>query len=391
MTKNRYKTVILPAEKASSLSMVVEKCIKRLSDVNVNDLKYTPKILHSEEYFQEQHLYIIDTQPKIEVGDYIIDDYSLFGPYEKGDSFIGKARGKVIASTDKELGLPDIPKQLVQEYVQKPFEYVPEKWIICNQCGSFKTGVQTGLCSTCGKFGASDAQLSRKQALEWWDTLSPDNGCQVFTDKYIGTNRHFSTLTSREIETIWHKETGGDFSHIPDENICTDYDEEGFKEMTNVNESELKAVEKYNAGEKWSVSTFIDEDTIIAGYGELYHDFEFPLPNDIIRKEYGTTSWSEYNSKNKMKQSQPRVTPELITILRACYKKGATSVTFSAGSWDEEKLLKTDNAYFVTFHRQHITPDVVEEPMNYQNSVPVYQTLNVPIWKDWYMTINYHS
>jgi len=316
-------------QKANSSSMVIEKCIKKLSDVNINDLKYTPKILHSEEYFQEQHLYIIDTQPKIEVGDYIIDDYSLFGPYEKGDSFIGKARGKVIASTDKELGLPDIPKQLVQEYVQKPFEYVPEKWIICNQCGSFKTGVQTGLCSTCGKFGASDAQLSRKQALEWWDTLSPDNGCQVFTDKYIGTNRHFSTLTSREIETIWHKETGGDFSHIPDENICTDYDEEGFKEMVNVIESD--------------------------------------------------------------RSYQPRVTPELITILRACYKKGATSVTFSAGSWDEEKLLKTDNAYFVTFHRQHITPDVVEEPMNYQNSVPVYQTLNVPIWKDWYMTINYHS
>jgi hypothetical protein len=54
------------------------------------------------------------------------------------------------------------------------------------------------------------------------------------------------------------------------------------------------ALEKYSKGIAPSVSTFIDEDTILLGYGELDYDFEFPLPKNIIIKEYGTTSWNEY-------------------------------------------------------------------------------------------------
>lgn len=54
------------------------------------------------------------------------------------------------------------------------------------------------------------------------------------------------------------------------------------------------ALEKYENGEKFSVSTFIDEDTIILGYGKLDYDFEFPLPAHITIKEYGTLSWTEY-------------------------------------------------------------------------------------------------
>ena len=44
------------------------------------------------------------------------------------------------------------------------------------------------------------------------------------------------------------------------------------------------ALEKYEKGEKFSVSTFIDEDTIILGYGKLDYDFEFPLPAHITVK-----------------------------------------------------------------------------------------------------------
>ena len=54
------------------------------------------------------------------------------------------------------------------------------------------------------------------------------------------------------------------------------------------------ALEKYENGEEFSVSTFIDEDTIILGYGKLDYDFEFPLPANITVKEYGTQSWAEY-------------------------------------------------------------------------------------------------
>lgn len=55
-----------------------------------------------------------------------------------------------------------------------------------------------------------------------------------------------------------------------------------------------KAIERYNNGEKYSISTSIDEDTILAGYGNLDYDFEFPLPPSIIEKEFGTTSWGTY-------------------------------------------------------------------------------------------------
>lgn len=66
-------------------------------------------------------------------------------------------------------------------------------------------------------------------------------------------------------------------------------------------QNEKIAVDRYNSGEIPNVSTFIDEDTIILGYGKLDYDFEFPLPNSIIIKDYGTTSWTEYFD-NKQKQ-----------------------------------------------------------------------------------------
>jgi hypothetical protein len=59
-------------------------------------------------------------------------------------------------------------------------------------------------------------------------------------------------------------------------------------------QNEQIALERYNNGESFSSSTFIDEDTIILGYGNLDYDFEFPLPSYITVKEYGTQSWTEY-------------------------------------------------------------------------------------------------
>ena len=59
-------------------------------------------------------------------------------------------------------------------------------------------------------------------------------------------------------------------------------------------ENKKIALERYFKGEQYNVSTFIDEDTIIMGYGELDYDFEYPLPKGIIINEYGTTSWREW-------------------------------------------------------------------------------------------------
>jgi hypothetical protein len=35
-------------------------------------------------------------------------------------------------------------------------------------------------------------------------------------------------------------------------------------------------------GQSFSVSSHIDEDTFVAGYGKLDYDFEFPLPDVYI-------------------------------------------------------------------------------------------------------------
>ncbi len=76
---------------------------------------------------------------------------------------------------------------------------------------------------------------------------------------------------------------------------------------------ETIAQQRYENGEQPSISTFIDEDTIIMGYGKLDYDFEFPLPFETIRQIHKTTSWSEkfkkegynrYITTNKETQEQ---------------------------------------------------------------------------------------
>lgn len=62
--------------------------------------------------------------------------------------------------------------------------------------------------------------------------------------------------------------------------------------------AEAEALIRYNNGEDYHTSTFIDEDTIIAGYGGLDGlDFKYPLPFFLIKMIYGTLSWSEYLNK----------------------------------------------------------------------------------------------
>lgn len=61
-----------------------------------------------------------------------------------------------------------------------------------------------------------------------------------------------------------------------------------------IGEKETEALLRHNKGEQYSVSTSIDGETILAGYGILDYDFEFPLPNFVIKMEFGTLSWNEY-------------------------------------------------------------------------------------------------
>lgn len=81
--------------------------------------------------------------------------------------------------------------------------------------------------------------------------------------------------------------------------ICSKYDYKTFKAPIDFDDNEIVAVQRFLNGEKFSVSTSIDEDTILAGYGELNYDFEFPLPSVVIKQVYGTTSWNTYLTKSK--------------------------------------------------------------------------------------------
>lgn len=67
-----------------------------------------------------------------------------------------------------------------------------------------------------------------------------------------------------------------------------------------MDKNEEIALERYNSAEQYSTSCFIDDDTIIAGYGKLDYDFEFPLPVEKIKEIYGTNSWNTYFEMNNI-------------------------------------------------------------------------------------------
>lgn len=177
----------------------------------------------------------------------------------------------------------------------------------------------------------SKNKCNRELAIEWWNSLGEQKG--IVADKY---HKGCETIQQHEIESIWFKETGGDFSNIPDELICDDYDENGFEEMFDYKISQ-KACDDY---------------------------------------------WKDPFKSDKL---QPQVTPELVTILRACYKAGVDSVTFPCYSFKEEYLLSPDDRDYVTFYRKNC-PYIVAKL-----HVCDEETTEEPVWKDWFMTINYHS
>lgn len=91
------------------------------------------------------------------------------------------------------------------------------------------------------------------------------------------------------------------------------------KEFT---KAEQEAIRRFQNGEKWSCSSFIDEDTIVAGYGQLDHksnpyDFEFPLPTVYIKAIYGSTSWNMATKKEKEIDQLNEQVAELLSLKRS--------------------------------------------------------------------------
>lgn len=111
-------------------------------------------------------------------------------------------------------------------------------------------------------------------------------------------------INDKRVFTGRHKECVDKYNEIPGEHkfysisfLGERLDSDGrinLPSIPEIEDKEEEALFRYNNGEQLNVSTFIDDDTIIAGYGGLEYEFEFPLPVYKIKEIYGTTSWKQY-------------------------------------------------------------------------------------------------
>ncbi len=74
------------------------------------------------------------------------------------------------------------------------------------------------------------------------------------------------------------------------------------------------------------------------------------------------------------------LTDRLKSILDACYKQGVEFISFDTKSFE----LPCENIKFVTLWR-NTKPFIVDDSI-FNNQ----QTIEEPVYKDWYMTINYN-
>lgn len=236
----KKKMVMLPSEKAIQKDDIV-KYVKRapLHDdecETVGEVFFAKRSVEKSRYWEKQHLYIVDTQATIKVGDvvYSVKENSVFiSPINDGYIVQERELYKVVATTDPPFNLPTIPEQLVKEYVEYQFEYVPDKYI-CRKCGGlaidskalmnyhyidksyirgeieFETKLEDCLkCMNCGHSWVNGKEKSaRELALEWWNNLSQENQINL---QYLHKSpcRHPLNaigLTVREIEEIWMHE-----------------------------------------------------------------------------------------------------------------------------------------------------------------------------------------
>lgn len=65
---------------------------------------------------------------------------------------------------------------------------------------------------------------------------------------------------------------------------------------------------------------------------------------------------------------------------------GVTSVTFETFTTEYEYGLCPDDRDWVTFHKGSCAPRICDKL-----EICDYQTTDKPVYKGWYMTVNYHS
>lgn len=77
---------------------------------------------------------------------------------------------------------------------------------------------------------------------------------------------------------------------------------------------------------------------------------------------------------------------KLTKLLMLLDEMGINQVTLEPRNFDEEYELSSDDKDYVTFHKGSEAPWITDKLM-----VCDVETTQKPVWKDWYMSINYHS
>lgn len=81
------------------------------------------------------------------------------------------------------------------------------------------------------------------------------------------------------------------------------------------------------------------------------------------------------------------VTKELKTLLIIAHKMGITAITINSDEAGEAKHhLPSEDLDEITFHKGSESPLICDK-LEICHQI----TTSEPIWKDWYMTSNYHS
>lgn len=136
----KTEIIMLPTDKESRILKRTSNKFINFEDSLINDFNnqkegtivFKPKLCLTKKYWQPQHLYQLSDEG-IQDGDWIIIPNSRNIPhYVDGEislaSMFLETWKKIIASTDKSLGLPIISDEFIQEYIDNYNNPSKQKW-----------------------------------------------------------------------------------------------------------------------------------------------------------------------------------------------------------------------------------------------------------------------
>jgi hypothetical protein len=263
---------------------------------------------------------------------------------------------KVIASTDTSLGLPKIAGSLIEDYV------TDQNLIV------------------------HSVSFANNMAITGWETSEQ----QIFNKANEEASTELWLLCG---QTKFDKENYGDKINIITSGNKETVDKK-FQELLATNEwvslftkrvaPDVDIDVKRHTALNWWNSLSVREQSFWTN--RVLNTDSITCTDDEIQKIFESQVNYQKSDTEFVKSKRIQLQPELIAILRNCFKMKINSITFPAGSFDVEYELPCDDKDYVTFHRSSNPSEITDTLL-----VNKIRTTEQPIWKDWYMTINYHA